>query len=65
VAHAFNLSTGGKGRCLCDFEDSVVYRESSRTAQGYTERPCIEKLKTKKKRRKRRKAGGGGMSQAW
>jgi hypothetical protein len=36
---------GGRGR-QSEFEASLVYKVSSRTARGYTEKPCLEK-KTK------------------
>jgi hypothetical protein len=50
VVHAFNLS---RGRQISEFETSLVYRVSSRTAKGYTEKPCLEK--TKKQTNKKKK----------
>jgi hypothetical protein len=54
VAHAFNPSTqeteaGGS----LEFEASLVYKVSSRTARAIqnTEKPCLEKLKKKKKKK--------------
>ena len=40
---------------LCEFEDSLVYRESSRTDSKATEKPCLEKERKegRKKERKR------------
>ena len=38
---------------LCEFEVSLIYRASSRTARGYTEKPCLTKttpLPTTRKR---------------
>ena len=42
VVHAFNPSTweAERGRPL-EFKASLVYRSSSRTAQGYTKKPCL------------------------
>jgi hypothetical protein len=34
VVHAFNLNRGGGGGNLCEFEDSLVYIVSSRTARA-------------------------------
>jgi shikimate kinase len=50
VAHAFNPSTweGGRGRQISEFEASLVYKVSSRTART-SEKPCLEKTKKKKK----------------
>jgi hypothetical protein len=53
VAHTFNPSTREEeaGRFL-KFEASLVYREFQ-DSQGYTEKPCLEKPKTKKKEKKK------------
>ena len=40
---------GGRGRRISEFEASLVYKVSSRTAQGYTEKHCLEKPRKKKK----------------
>jgi hypothetical protein len=40
---------GGIGRKISEFEASLVYRVSSRTARVYTEKHCLEKPKEKKK----------------
>jgi hypothetical protein len=32
---------GGRGRQISEFEVSLVLKVSSRTAQGYTEKPCL------------------------
>jgi hypothetical protein len=50
----------GRGRQISEFEASLVYKVSSRTAQGYTEKPCPKKpkkpkTKTKTKKMKERK----------
>jgi hypothetical protein len=45
----------GRGRQISEFEASLVYKVSSRTAQGYTEKPCLRKKKKKKKKRKEKK----------
>ena len=41
---------GGRGRQISEFEASLVYRVSSRTAGGYTEKPCLKKTKSKKQK---------------
>jgi hypothetical protein len=38
---------GGRGRWISEFEASLVYRVSSRTARGYTEKPCFKKQTNK------------------
>jgi hypothetical protein len=48
VAHAFNPSQhlGGRGRRISEFEASLVYRVSSRTARAtYTEKPSLSRKK--------------------
>jgi hypothetical protein len=43
---------GGRGRRISEFEASLDYRVSSRTAsQSYKEKPCLEKSKKKKKKK--------------
>jgi hypothetical protein len=37
---------GGRGRQISEFEASLVYKVDSRS-QVYTEKPCLEKPKTK------------------
>jgi hypothetical protein len=44
---------GGRGRRISEFEDSLVYRVSSRTARA-AEKPCLEKKKKKKEEELRR-----------
>lgn len=39
---------GGRGRHISEFEASLVYRPSSRTAVAPQEKPCLEKNKTNK-----------------
>jgi hypothetical protein len=39
---------GGRGRRISEFEASLIYRVSSRSARA-TEKPCLEKQKTKTK----------------
>jgi hypothetical protein len=44
VAHAFNSSTlGGRGRWISEFEASLVYRVSSRTARVTQRNPVSKK----------------------
>jgi hypothetical protein len=48
---------GGRGRWISEFEASLVYKVSSRTARA-TEKPCLEKTTTtttKKKKTKKQK----------
>jgi hypothetical protein len=46
---------GGRGRWISEFESSLVYRVSSRTARATKRNPVSEKPKKKKKKRKRKK----------
>jgi hypothetical protein len=47
VVHAFNPSTwGGRGKWISEFEASLVYKVSSRTAKA-TQRNPVSKSKTK------------------
>jgi hypothetical protein len=39
VAHAFNPSLGGRGRWISEFEASLVYKVSSRTARAIQRNP--------------------------
>lgn len=43
MAHAFNL--GGRGRQIFEFEASLVYRVSSRTARAAQRNPVSRKKK--------------------
>jgi hypothetical protein len=45
---------GGRGRQISEFEASLVYREFQ-DSQGYTEKPCLKKQKTKIKKQKTNK----------
>jgi hypothetical protein len=45
---------GGRGRQISEFEASLVYKVSSRTARA-TEKPCLEKPKTKPNQTKNKK----------
>jgi hypothetical protein len=49
VAHAFNPSRGGRGRWISEFEASLVYKVSSRTARAIQRNPVSRKKKKKKK----------------
>jgi hypothetical protein len=45
-----------RGRWISEFEASLVYRVSSRTArETYTEKPCLGGKKKKRKEKKRKK----------
>jgi hypothetical protein len=41
---------GGRGRLISEFEASLVYKVSSRTARATQRNPVSKKQKTKKKR---------------
>jgi hypothetical protein len=45
---------GGRGRRISEFEDSLVYRVSSRTARAIERNP-VSKQKTKKKKKQKKK----------
>jgi hypothetical protein len=50
VAHAFNPQhSGGRGRQISEFEASLVYRVSSRTARATQRNPVLKNQKKKKK----------------
>ena len=53
VAHAFN-PPGGRGRWISEFEDSLVYEVSSRTARATQRNPVSKNQKKKKKKSKRK-----------
>ena len=46
--------SGGRGRRISEFEVSLVYRVSSRTARAIQRNPVSEKKKKKKKKKKRK-----------
>jgi hypothetical protein len=53
AAHAFNPSTrGGRGRRISEFEASLVYKVSSRTARAIQRNPVLKKQKAKKTNKK-------------
>jgi hypothetical protein len=45
---------GGRGRRISEFEVSLVYKVSSRTARATQRKPCLEKPQKKKKKNFRR-----------
>jgi hypothetical protein len=45
---------GGRGRQISEFEASLVYRVSSRTARAIQRNPISEKQKNKKQNKKRK-----------
>jgi hypothetical protein len=51
VAHAFNPSTREAERWISEFEASLVYKVSSRTARATQRNPVSRKTKKKKKSR--------------
>jgi hypothetical protein len=46
---------GGRSRRISEFEASLVYKVSSRTAKATQRNPVSKKPKTKKKKKKKRK----------
>jgi hypothetical protein len=46
---------GGRGRQISEFEASLVYKVSSRTARAIQRNPVSKKKKTKKKKKKKKK----------
>jgi hypothetical protein len=46
---------GGRGKRISEFEASLVYRVSSRTARATQRNPVLKKQKTKKQNKKKRK----------
>jgi hypothetical protein len=45
---------GGRGRKICEFKASVVYRASSKTARAAQRNPVLKKHKTHKTKRKKK-----------
>jgi hypothetical protein len=54
VAHTFSSTIQEKQVDLCEFEDSLVYRVSSRTARA-TQRNPVSKKKSKNKKQNKTK----------
>jgi hypothetical protein len=46
---------GGRGRWISEFEASLVYKVSSRTARATQKNPVLKNQKKKKKKRKKKK----------
>jgi hypothetical protein len=42
---------GGRGRQISEFEASLIYKVSSRTARAKTEKPCLEKQQQQQKQK--------------
>ena len=59
VAHAFNPSTWERGRRICEFEASLVYKVSSRTARAIQRNPV-----SKNQKKKKRICGSGAVEMA-
>jgi hypothetical protein len=53
---------GGRGRCISEFEVSMVYRVSSRTARTTQRNPVLKKIKKKKKKILKEKERTGEMA---
>jgi hypothetical protein len=56
VAHTFNSSLGGRGRWISEFEASLVYRVSFRTARA-TQRNPVSKKQNKTTKQTKKKEG--------
>jgi hypothetical protein len=54
VAHAFSQHSGGRGKKISEFEASLVYKVSSRTARA-TQRNPVSQNKTKQNKTKQNK----------
>ena len=54
-SHAFNPSTWEAGRQTYEFEASLVYRVSSRTARATQKNPVLENKQTNKKQNNNKK----------
>jgi hypothetical protein len=55
VAHAFKSQhSGGRGRWISEFEASMVYKVSSRTARATQRNPVSKNQKIKKKKKKKK-----------
>jgi hypothetical protein len=52
VAHDFNPSLGGRGRQISEFEASLVYKVSSRTARAIQRKPVSKNKKQKQTKKK-------------
>jgi hypothetical protein len=52
---------GGRGRRFSEFEDSLVYKVSSRTSRGTQRNPVSKKKKKKKKKKEEAEAESGKM----
>jgi hypothetical protein len=50
---------GGRGRWISEFEASLVYRVSSRTARATQRNPVSKKTKKKKKKKKKEESEAG------
>jgi hypothetical protein len=48
---------GGRGRWISEFEASLVYRVSSRTARATQRNPVSKKKKKERKNKKKKKEG--------
>jgi hypothetical protein len=49
---------GGRGRWISEFEASLVYRVSSRTARATQRNSCLEKPKKEKRKERKKKCPG-------
>ena len=52
VMRAFNPSTRSRGRWISEFEASLVYKVSSRTARATQRNPVLKNQKKKKKKKR-------------
>jgi hypothetical protein len=56
---------GGRGRRISEFETSLVYRVSSRTARAIQKNPVSEKKKKEKEKKPMNKANSIEASSTW
>jgi hypothetical protein len=54
---------GGRGRQISEFEASLVYKVSSRTARAIQRNPVSKNQKKKKKKKKKKKPRASKMAQ--
>jgi hypothetical protein len=56
---------GGRGRWISEFQASLVYRVSSRTARATKRNPVSKKKKEKKKKKKKKKKVSFLLQEMW
>jgi hypothetical protein len=56
---------GGRGRRISEFEASLVYRVSSRTARAIQRNPVSKIPRERERERERERGGGGGRERTF